>query len=218
MNMSLNILYEDEHLIGLNKPAGQIVIPGRGIVTQEPLVRQVEQYLAAKTYIVHRLDQETSGVILFARNTATHRDLCIQFERREVRKIYFAVVQGVMENDGTIRKPIRQFGSGRMGIDPKSQPAITNYRVIARLKNCTLLEILPETGRRHQIRVHLYALGHPVLGDPLYGHNRPVGGAARLMLHAYELTFRHPSGQTVTFRAEPGADWRKVISQFDYRN
>jgi tRNA pseudouridine32 synthase/23S rRNA pseudouridine746 synthase len=204
------ILHEDDYLIVLNKPAGQIVIPGRGANEREPLVRQVDQYLGAKAYIVHRLDKETSGVILFAKDAATHRDLNIQFERREVHKVYFAVVQGIVERDGNIQQPIRQFGSGRVGIDSKGQAALTNYRVIERFKDCTLLEIVPETGRRHQIRVHLYAVGHPILGDPLYGQHRPVGGAARLMLHAYEITFRHPSGAIVTFRAEPGADWIEV--------
>ena len=201
------ILHEDDYLIVLNKPAGQIVIPGRGAHEGEPLVRQVERYLGTKAYVVHRLDKETSGVILFTKIVATHRDLNIQFERREVHKVYFAVVQGIVECDGSIQQPIRQFGSGRMGIDSKGQAALTNYRVIERFKDCTLLEIVPETGRRHQIRVHLYAIGYPILGDPLYGQHRPVGGAARLMLHAYEITFRHPSGEIVTFRAEPGEDW-----------
>ncbi len=197
--MSLNIVYEDEQLIVLNKAVGQLVIPGRGLTDSEPLVRQVEQYLDTKAYVVHRLDKETSGVLLFAKDATTHRDLSIQFERREVQKIYLAVVQGIVKNNGKIQNPLRQFGSGRMGIDPKGKPAVTHYRILERFQNSTLLEVVPETRRRHQIRVHLYVIGHPVLGDPLYGHDRPVGGIVRLMLHASKLTIRHPSGKIVTF-------------------
>ncbi len=139
--MSLHILYEDEQLLVLNKAAGQLVIPGRGRLEPEPLVSQVAQYLSAKAYVVHRLDKDTSGVLLFAKDAATHRDLSIQFERREVQKTYLAVVQGNVEkNNGEIRYTLRQFGSGRMGIAPQGKPALTRYRVIKRLHHGTLLD------------------------------------------------------------------------------
>jgi tRNA pseudouridine32 synthase / 23S rRNA pseudouridine746 synthase len=211
---TLTILYDDEQLIAIPKPAGQAVIPGRGFDAAETLVRQVEQHLGAKAYVVHRIDRETSGIVVFAKNADVHRALCLQFEHREVHKIYLALVQGVVACDGVIDKPLRQFGSGRMGVAAGGQAAVTHYRRLEQFPNSTLLEIRPETGRRHQIRVHLYALGHSILGDPLYGHNRPVGGAPRLMLHAYVLTFQHPAGHTLTLQADPGEDWQNVLQQY----
>jgi 23S rRNA-/tRNA-specific pseudouridylate synthase len=107
-----------------------------------------------------------------------------------MHKLYLALVKGCLEADGVVDQPLRAFGSGRIGLATDTGKAsLTRYRVLGRAEQASLLEVTPETGRRHQIRVHLYSLGYPILGDPLYGQNRPVGGVERLMLHAWRLDF-----------------------------
>ena len=185
---SLSVLYEDDRLVAVAKPSGQLVIPGRGVCG--PTLREaVEAHLGAKAYVVHRLDLEASGVVVFAKDAATHRALCAAFETRKVHKIYLAWVLGAVDGDGRVAAPLAEFGSGRIGVREGGKPSRTVYRVLRRRGRDTLLEVEPETGRRHQIRVHLYSIGHPILGDSLYGKELPVGGEPRLMLHALRLRF-----------------------------
>jgi RluA family pseudouridine synthase len=164
--------------------------------------------------VVHRLDKETSGAIVFAKTAEAHRFLSREFELRQVRKIYLALVSGTIEREGILRMPIREFGSGRMGVSRRGKPAVTRYRPMENFAGCTLIEVAPLTGRRHQIRVHLYAIGHPILGDALYGENRPVGGAPRLMLHALHLSLTHPAGPEIYVDAPPGEDWESVLRSY----
>lgn len=209
------IIYEDAWLLAVDKPAGQAAIPGEGHDRAHTLLAELEAYTGAKVFVVHRLDRETSGLLLYAKDAATHRALNLQFEHRTVRKRYLALVQGqVAADQGVMDGAIREFGSGRMGVSPTGKPSLTRYTVQARLAGTTLLALAPETGRRHQLRVHLYALGHPVMGDPVYGRERPVGGAPRLMLHAAELAFDHPAGDRRTFAVAPGADWDAVLAGY----
>ena len=112
---------------------------------------------------------------------------------------------------GEIAEPLRTFGSGRVGVDPKGSEALTRYRRLERLQDADLLQVEPLTGRRHQIRVHCYAIGHPVLGDTRYGAVRPVGGAPRLMLHAAELRLPLTDAEPLTIRADPPADFESVL-------
>lgn len=199
--LALRILHEDPEIVAIDKPAGQIVIPGRGRNEGEPLAAQVGRRLGARVYVVHRIDRETSGTVVFARTPAAHRRLCAFFAHRRVRKEYLAVVAGRVEGDGEIRKPIRQFGSGRMGVAVGGKPSFTRYRVLGHAGQTSLLQVLPRTGRRHQVRVHLYAIGHPVLGDSRYGAERPVGGAPRLMLHAHRLVIPRPGLKDLVLEA-----------------
>lgn len=204
---SIQIIYEDEHLIAVDKPAGQLVIPGRGQVEGEPLAGQVSSHIRKKAYVVHRIDRETSGLVVFAKDPKTHRVLCTLWESREIQKTYLAWVQGRLgREEGLLDYPLRTFGSGRMGVDPKGKPSQTRYRVIQTQGEATLLEMQPLTGRRHQIRVHLFHTGHPVLGDPLYGRERPVGGAPRLLLHAQRLQFHH-AGNDLQIVCNPPLDF-----------
>ena len=212
--MNIDIIYEDESLIILNKPIGLPVIPGRNLPDDDTLSKRLEAHMGRKPLVVHRLDRETSGVILFAKSDRVHRTLCMQFERREVSKAYLALVLGSIDVDGVIETPIRQFGSGRMGVGPEGKPSKTVYHVLKKFSEATLLEVRPVTGRRHQIRVHLYSIGHPVVGDPLYGMARPVAGCPRLMLHARELTIKMPSSEERTFTAPPDAQWHDLIRQY----
>jgi tRNA pseudouridine32 synthase / 23S rRNA pseudouridine746 synthase len=136
--------------------------------------------------VVHRLDKEASGIILFAKNASMHQYLNIRFGERAVKKSYLALVFGeLQEPSGNIKKRLREFGSGRMGVDDaRGKESFTAFQVLKQLSGYTLLRLLPTTGRRHQLRVHLYSIGHPIVGDTRYGDKALQQGFPRLMLHA----------------------------------
>jgi tRNA pseudouridine32 synthase/23S rRNA pseudouridine746 synthase len=208
----LTILHEDEWIVAVSKPSGQATAPGGGIQGGESLQEQVAAHVDGKVFLVHRLDRDTSGVVTFAKDAWTHRRLSMAFEGRGVGKTYLALVQGHMDAmAGEIAERLRTFGSGRVGVDPSGKDSVTRYAVKERLPANDLLEVTPITGRRHQIRVHLYAIGHPVLGDTRYGELRPVGGASRLMLHAVELTLPETEAGALAFRSEPPADFSEIL-------
>src|SRR5579871_6023576 len=209
-SMPIDILFENDDVIAVSKPAGQVVIPGRGDIPGSPLVTEVERYLGRKAFVVHRIDRGASGIVLFAKDPATHRHVSLQFEQRQVFKKYLVLVQGVVAMGDLIDQPLRAFGSGRMGIHPQGKESKTEYTVREVLQDATLLEVSPLTGRRHQIRVHLYSIGHPVMGDPLYGKERPVGGIPRLMLHAWKIECDLPDGQRLSLEAELPGDFKQV--------
>lgn len=210
--MALTILHEDAQWVAVNKPAGQIVIPGRGEADGLALNKELEARLGARVFVVHRLDRGASGIVLFAKTAQAHRHASMAFERREVHKLYRVAVLGVpAEEEGVIESPLREFGSGRIGVHPAGKPSTTAWRVMETFAGASLLEVFPHTGRRHQIRAHLYSMGHPVLGDTLYGKERPVGGAPRLMLHALSLNFEGLGRTPIALRAEPGIDFQAVL-------
>lgn len=184
----MELLYQDGDVVAVGKPAGQPAIPGRGCAAGGALNAEVEAALGRKIFVVHRLDLEASGLMLFALTPEAHKRLCAEFEGRRVRKSYLALVQGEAPAKGEVNSALKEFGSGRIGVDPKGKPAVTRFSLRSKGRGCSLLTVEPVTGRRHQIRAHLAAIGHPILGDPLYGRApRPVGGAPRLMLHALAL-------------------------------
>jgi tRNA pseudouridine32 synthase/23S rRNA pseudouridine746 synthase len=208
----LTTLYEDDRMVIVSKPSGQATAPGGGIEAGASLQEKVAEHIGGKAVIVHRLDRDTSGVIVFARDVETHRRLSVLFETRQVGKTYLALVEGHTDAmTGEVAEPLRAFGSGRVAVDPAGKEAVTRYVVKERLPAADLLEVTPVTGRRHQIRVHLYAIGHPVLGDSRYGELRPVGGAGRLMLHAVELTIPDPDGPPLVVRSEPPPDFLEIL-------
>ncbi len=209
----ISILFEDDDLLAVNKPEGLAAIPER-LGRNKSLFEVLSAERDEKLYIVHRLDKETSGVIVFARNAETHRRLNRQFESRTVRKQYLVLTHGVVPDDeGTIDAPLRQFGSGRVAVDPeRGKASITDFRVRNRFKSATLLEACPRTGRRHQIRVHLYHLGHPIVGDPLYGDKTQQTPYRRLMLHAQTLTLHLPSQNNLTLKAPIPQSFQSVLN------
>jgi tRNA pseudouridine32 synthase / 23S rRNA pseudouridine746 synthase len=177
-----------------------VVIPARN---PGPCLRdELSKFLGRPVWVVHRLDKEASGVVIFALTAESHKRLCAEFESRTAKKTYLALVHGVVEADGVVDKPLKLFGSGRMGVHPDGKPSVTRYEVVERRGDKTLLFVFPETGRQHQIRVHLYSIGHPIVGDPLYG-KEPV--TTRLMLHASKLEI---AGATIesheNFKSAPG--------------
>ena len=193
------IVFEDDHILAVDKPEGLASIPERNHEIPS-LLRKLTDERGQRLFVVHRLDKDVSGVILFAKTAEAHRNLNDQFRRNCIEKHYTALVRGVMlRNQGIIRRPIREFGSGRMGVDQRrGKPAQTAYDVEERLDGFTLLRVTPRTGRRHQIRVHLFSIGHPVVGDPRYGEPSLQEGFPRLMLHATRVRFGSPSGIEVT--------------------
>ncbi len=197
-----SIILENDDLIAVNKPVGLASI-AEGTTGRTCLLHELEAEYGQKIYPVHRLDKLVSGVILFARHAEAHRHLNRQFEQRTVQKTYLALVHDRLKpRQGTIKEPLRQFGSGRMGVDPKrGKPAETQFKVVEQYRNFTYLFAFPHTGRRHQIRVHLYSLGHPIVGDPLYGEKALQRSYPRLMLHAHSITVQLPSKEPLTVQA-----------------
>lgn len=232
----LSILYEDNDLIAIDKPAGMIVHAGagnsRGTLVNALLGRG--QALSAggdplRPGIVHRLDKETSGIVLVAKNDAAHAKLSEGFRRRTVQKTYVALAQGLFEQDsGRIDLPIARDPKHRNRMTarsaaspPGARAALTSWKVLARVDSATLLEVQLHTGRTHQIRVHLAALRHPVVGDELYGAaaQHRAGGSllprlGRNFLHAAKISFAHPStGQQVELRAPLPPGLRSYLRQ-----
>jgi 23S rRNA pseudouridine1911/1915/1917 synthase len=210
-DLPIEILYQDADLIALNKPAGMTVHPGAGRPSGT-LVNALLHHFAAlsgaggeeRPGIVHRIDQDTSGVLLVARHDAAHRKLAAQFAARQVEKVYLALVEGrVKQDSGRIEKPISRDPVRRVRMTARlaaGRAAVTDYQVRRRYKEFTFLEVRIGTGRTHQIRVHLASIGHPVAGDRLYGARAADYG--RFFLHARRIAFRQPStGERVTVEA-----------------
>ena len=210
----MDIIHIDDHVIILNKPAGLPVLPDGWEKDAPYLVKMLEAEYG-RLWIVHRLDKITSGVMVFARDAETHRTLNIQFEERQAEKVYHAIVEGIPQwNEKTAKHPLRiNVGhKHRTGVSDKyGKPSETRFKVIKRYQEAALIEARPVTGRTHQIRVHAYALGHPLLGDILYGASE-THLIARPALHAHSLTFTHPhSGERQTFLAERPQDFVETL-------
>lgn len=205
--VEFEIIYEDKNIIVINKPAGLQVHPSHaekmntlvnGLVSKFPETKNVGDDPSLRPGIVHRLDKDTSGVMVIARNQKTFNELKKLFQDREVKKEYLGVVFGKLKNKkGTIEKPIARSVDYRKQIisnaktKTKIRPAVTEYEVLKEYDNYSLLKVVPKTGRMHQIRIHLSALGHPVVGDHKYEHknNSPPPQVRRQFLHAHSLKF-----------------------------
>jgi 23S rRNA pseudouridine1911/1915/1917 synthase len=233
----LNIVFEDEHLIVVNKPAGMVVHPGAGIASgtlANALVYHFGEHQSPgeshRPGIVHRLDVGTSGLIVVARTDLALQRLSEQFAERKVKKTYTALIFGtVSTTEGVIDQPIGRDPKNRvkMSVRPvgSGRSALTLYRVLDRLSDFTLLEVEIKTGRTHQIRVHLAFIKHPVVGDALYDNGRgrnlanaPIRGAinhlGRPFLHASSLSFTHPvTGEQMSFKADLPAELKDFLSR-----
>lgn len=217
----LAILYEDADVIVLDKPAGMVVHPGagnwtgtlvHGILAHDPNVRTND---AIRPGIVHRLDKETSGVLIVAKHDVAREFLARQLRDRTARKQYTALVHGSVAHDMTVDAPIARDPRHRtrMAVMNAGRTAITVFHVAERLPGYTLLDADLRTGRTHQIRVHAASIGHPVAGDKTYApHRRPPPGLSRQFLHAAELTITLPNGMRSTFVSPLPADLARVLS------
>lgn len=220
----LDIVYEDEHLLVVNKPAGMVVHPAARMVSGtlvNALLAHCPQVAdvggSDRAGIVHRLDRETSGLIVVAKNPEAHAALQRQFKRRLVRKTYVALVEGqVQPREGIIEVPIGRDPKDRtrMAVSRTGRPAVTQYRVVEIFPQYTLLEVRPHTGRTHQIRVHLAWLGYPVVGDRVYGRRRQTLMPDRHFLHARDLAFTHPvTGEKLALSAPLPPELASVLNQ-----
>ncbi len=211
----LTVLYADEALLALDKPAGLLSVPGRGADKQDCLSARVQR-LYPDALIVHRLDMATSGLLLMARGADMQRRLSMAFEARAVHKRYVAVVAGHVpapdgDGWGEIDLPLLTDWPNRplQKVDAAGKPSLTRWRVLAHEQDAegraqTRLELEPVTGRSHQLRVHLQAIGYPILGDALYAATEERARSARLLLHASELTLTHPLiGQALALTSPP---------------
>ena len=220
----MNILYSDEHILIINKPAGLPVLPDGWEKDAPYLLKSLEEGYG-RIFIVHRLDKVTSGVMVFARDAETHRALNIQFENHQAEKVYHAIVQGNPRwDEKTARHPLRANVGHKhrsMVDDRNGKPSETRFKILKRFQarpeqgrgDSVLIEAKPMTGRTHQIRVHAYALGHPLLGDTLYGAEE-TDVIARPALHAYSLTIVM-NGEPMTFKAPYPDDFRVALERLN---
>ena len=203
---SLDILYIDEFLLVVNKPSGLLSVPGRGHDKQDCLISRVqEKYINA--LIVHRLDMSTSGIMVLARGKEVESLLSVLFQKRQVYKQYIAVVEGtVSPSSGVIDLPLITDWPNRpkQKIDFESgKSSQTEYRVLSNANNTTRIKLTPLTGRTHQLRVHMQALNHAILGDELYAKQETIDKSERLLLHACYLAFKHPvSDEFLEFKSD----------------
>ncbi|MEM6304917.1 MAG: RluA family pseudouridine synthase [Pseudomonadota bacterium] len=192
----LHVLHEDAEVLLVNKPSGLLSVPGKGAHLADCLLSRV-QAAFPDALLVHRLDRDTSGVMIFALTRHAQRHLGLQFEKRMTRKAYVARVWGVpSESAGTVDLPLIVDWPNRplqKVCHETGKPAMTDWKVIKREGDSARLRLFPKTGRSHQLRVHMKALGHPILGDPFYATG-PARDFPRLMLHSEELRFKHPNG------------------------
>ena len=225
-NIPLEVLYEDDDIIVINKPKGMVVHPANGN-PDGTLVNAVmaicKESLSGiggeiRPGIVHRLDKDTSGAIIVAKNDKAHINLSEQIKNHEVEKTYIALVRGaVPENEATINMPIGRSTKDRkkMAVTKSGKNAVTHFKVLKRYNNYTLLEVKIETGRTHQIRVHLSEIGHPIIGDNVYSNGKNEWGIEGQCLHAKSIKFRHPISQKEMFIEAPLPEYFfNIINKF----
>ena len=207
----LDVVYEDEALVVLNKPSGLLTVPGRDPAHKDSLASRA-QAVYADALIVHRLDMDTSGLVVMARGAKMHRNLSLMFQQRAVEKKYLARVWGEPEQEcGEVDLPLicdwpnrpKQIVDFEVG-----KPSLTRWKKLSSDGKSSLLELTPVTGRSHQLRVHMQAIAHPILGDPFYAHPQALAAATRLLLHATVLSFQHPvSSVPVQFECAPDPEF-----------
>lgn len=214
----LSVVHEDEALLVIDKPAGLVVHPGSGNwsgTMMNALLHHAPQLEAVpRAGIVHRLDKETSGLLVVAKTLEAQTDLVRQLQARTVKRQYLAVALGRIERNGIVDAPIGRHPVQRikMAVVADGKPAVTRYSVIERFAKATLVECALETGRTHQIRVHMASLGHPLVGDPVYGRPGALPAFARQALHAARLGLVHPdSGQPVQWESPLPEDFRHLL-------
>lgn len=229
-DIALDIIYEDDHLLILNKPAGLVVHPGAGNPTgtllNALLYHNHQLSSLPRAGIIHRLDKNTSGLIVIARSLIAHTALIEQMQNREIQRYYYAVVRGQMISGGTIDQPIGRHPHDRvkMAVSSKGKPAVTHYKVMEKFSSHTWVEAKLETGRTHQIRVHFAALNFPLVGDSTYGQrvqrvanvstefNNFLANFPRQALHAHRLVLQHPvTGQELQWNVPLPDDMERLL-------
>ncbi len=223
-SIALHVIYEDAALLVIAKPAGLVVHPGSGnwsgTLLNALLAHATQLTALPRGGIVHRLDKNTSGLLVVAKTLTAQTALVRQLQARSVKREYLALVYGRIARDGKVEAPIGRHPvqRTRMAVNAHGKPAVTHFHVLQHFQHATLLRCRLETGRTHQIRVHLQSLGHPLVGDPVYGRNRRSADAVladfpRQALHAERLELQHPtSGKAVSWKLPPPPDLRDLIA------
>ena len=224
-DIPIDILYEDDYIIVVNKKSGMVVHPGNGN-SSHTLVNALMSHTddlsdeggSERCGIVHRIDKDTSGILLIAKTNEAHRILSDDFKNKRVKRKYIALVHGVIENNkGKINAPIGRSKIDRKKMcvtDENAKNAITNFTVLERYKNSTLVELVLETGRTHQIRVHMEYIKHPVVNDPVYSNKKVINDYGQ-MLHAEYLGFNHPiTKEFMEFSVSPEKEFNEILDTF----
>ncbi|WP_232096570.1 23S rRNA pseudouridine(1911/1915/1917) synthase RluD [Denitratisoma oestradiolicum] len=226
--MDLPVIHEDEAILVIDKPVGLVVHPGSGnwsgTLLNALLHHAPELEQLPRAGIVHRLDKDTSGLMVVAKTLAAQTDLVRQLQARSVKRHYLALVQGLLARDGTVDAPIGRHPSQRvkMAVVAGGREARTHYQVLERFPRATLVECRLDTGRTHQIRVHMASLGHPLVGDETYGRRRTgdalLDAFPRQALHAWRLGLIHPeNGETMHWESPPPADFAQLLAELRSR-
>ena len=227
-DIPLSVIYEDSDIIVINKPKGMVVHPANGNpdgTLVNAVMNLCKDSLSGiggeiRPGIVHRLDKDTSGAIIVAKNDKAHIALSEQLKNHEIKKTYLALVRGIIkENEATINMPIARSKKDRkkMDVDKDGKEAITHFKVLERYKNkYTLLQINLETGRTHQIRVHLSHIGYPIIGDEVYSNGKNEWNVSGQCLHAWKLEFKHPiTGKKISLEAEIPEYLKNIIKELE---
>lgn len=227
------IIHEDENLLVVNKESGVLTIADRATNGPSSLKDQLESDLSTKIFTVHRIDRDTSGLVVFARNAEMHRILSLQFQNREVEKEYLALVEGRMAHSkGEINLPLKDASRGNVVVHAKGKDSLSRWALLQQFDDFALLSLRPESGRRHQLRVHLAETGHAILCDPLYGSRSTLNIydikkkkkrvdefeevpslLSRLALHAFKITFISLDGESHSYTADLPKDLDATLKQ-----
>lgn len=223
VNLDLDIVYEDSNLLVVNKPEGLVVHPAEsydGPTLVHGLLYQSDELSSIngvkRPGIVHRIDKDTSGLLIVAKNDIAHQRLSEAFSKHEVKRIYTALVYGKIDvPKGVIDMPIGRHRTNRlkMAVDPEGKRAVTHFKVLEQFDKYTLIECELETGRTHQIRVHMAHIGYPIVGDPIYGPKDVIGDTGQF-LHAHTLTFVHPiKNEHMTFTVDMPESFKQMLNK-----
>jgi 23S rRNA pseudouridine1911/1915/1917 synthase len=229
---NFDIIFENEYFIAVNKPAGMLSIPDR--TQSEPSLKDMLLEKYGTIFTIHRLDKDTSGIILFAKDETTHKYFSSEFEKHSIEKYYVGLVHGVPNKSGSIDAPIMEHPAlkGQMVVNKKGKPSLTDYELMEGLGKYALVKFRIHTGRTHQIRVHAKNIGHPIACDPLYGDGKPILVSSikkkyklskqeeeekpilnRVALHSYQLIFKDSTGNDFNLTAELPKDIRALVQQ-----
>lgn len=226
-NIPIEIVYQDEDIIVVNKPKGMVVHPANGNwdgTLVNAIMAICKESLSGiggeiRPGIVHRIDKDTSGILIIAKNDKAHVNMCEQIKNREVKKVYIALVRGIVkEDEATINMPIGRSTKDRkkMAVRKDGKEAISHFKVLKRYNNYTMLQVKIDTGRTHQIRVHLAEIGHPIVGDMVYSNGKNEFGVEGQMLHAKSLDFKHPiTGEKMHLEADLPNYFKEVLNKLE---